>query len=80
MFSCTVQKDVPVDVNREMTAILQSSRFSVDFKIQMSDKQDHSLESTPQVSDFLCLLKTKSLIHGILLCTHKSNDQHYFSK
>lgn len=41
------QKDVAVQVNGEMAAVLQSSRFSSDFKIQMLDKQ----ETTPEVSN-----------------------------
>lgn len=40
-----------VQVNGEMAAILQSSRFSSDFKIQMLDKQDSSYETTPEVAD-----------------------------
>ena len=40
-----------VEVNGEMAAILQSSRFSPDFDIQISDKPDKSgSESTPQVA------------------------------
>uniref|UniRef100_A0A3Q4MQR5 Arsenite methyltransferase n=1 Tax=Neolamprologus brichardi TaxID=32507 RepID=A0A3Q4MQR5_NEOBR len=37
------KKDVSVQVNGEMAAILQSSRFSSDFKIQMLDKQDYDI-------------------------------------
>ncbi|TKS81083.1 Arsenite methyltransferase [Collichthys lucidus] len=40
--------DVAVKVKGEMAAILQSSRFSSDFKIQTSDKPESSLESVPQ--------------------------------
>lgn len=48
-----MQKDVAVEVNGEMAAILQSSRFAPDFKIQISDKPEPSSESTPdQVSWF----------------------------
>lgn len=45
-----MQKDEAVEVNAEMAAILQSSRFSSDFKIQMLDKQS-SCESASQVAD-----------------------------
>lgn len=45
------QKDVAVQVNGEMAAVLQSSRFSSDFKIQMLDKQESKLETTPEVSN-----------------------------
>ncbi|XP_008304620.1 arsenite methyltransferase [Stegastes partitus] len=47
--SChSFKKDVAMEVNGEMAAILQSSRFSSDFKIQMLDKQDSSPESAPK--------------------------------
>ncbi|XP_034723224.1 arsenite methyltransferase isoform X3 [Etheostoma cragini] len=42
------KKDVAVGVNGEMAAILQRSRFSPDFKIQILDKPWSSSESTPQ--------------------------------
>lgn len=43
------KKDVALEVNGELAAILQSSRFSLDFKIEMLDKQDNtSSESTPK--------------------------------
>ncbi|XP_070827369.1 arsenite methyltransferase-like [Chaetodon trifascialis] len=43
------KKDVAVEVNGTMATILQSSRFSPDFKIEISDKPDKSSsESTPQ--------------------------------
>uniref|UniRef100_A0A3Q3RYE2 Arsenite methyltransferase n=1 Tax=Mastacembelus armatus TaxID=205130 RepID=A0A3Q3RYE2_9TELE len=42
------KRDVAVAVNGEMASILQSSRFSPDFKIQMLDKHVSSSESTPQ--------------------------------
>lgn len=45
------QKDVAVQVNGEMAAVLQSSRFSSDFKIQMLDKQESKSETTPEVSN-----------------------------
>lgn len=50
LFSLT-QKDVSVQVNGEMAAILQSSRFSSDFKIQMLDKQESKSETTAEVSN-----------------------------
>ncbi|XP_072248631.1 arsenite methyltransferase [Leuresthes tenuis] len=40
--SNSFKKDVAVEVNGEMAAILQSSRFSSDFKIQMFEKHDSS--------------------------------------
>ncbi|XP_030599416.1 arsenite methyltransferase-like isoform X2 [Archocentrus centrarchus] len=43
------QKDVAVQVNGEMAAVLQSSRFSSDFKIQMLDKQESNSETTPEL-------------------------------
>lgn len=45
------QKDVAVQVNGEMAAVLQSFRFSSDFKIQMLDKQESKSETTPEVSN-----------------------------
>uniref|UniRef100_A0A3P8T680 Arsenite methyltransferase n=1 Tax=Amphiprion percula TaxID=161767 RepID=A0A3P8T680_AMPPE len=44
----TFKKDVAMEVNGEMAAILQSSRFCSDFKIQMLDKPDSNSESAPQ--------------------------------
>lgn len=41
-----LQKDTAVEVDGEMAAILQHSRFSTDFDILMVDKQNSS--STPQ--------------------------------
>lgn len=52
---CVVQKDVAVEVNGEMAAILQSSRFSSDFRIQMSDNPEPRPESTSEVPDDLSL-------------------------
>lgn len=49
-FFYAVQKDVAVEVTGEMATILQSSRFSADFKIQISDKPKPSSETTSQVS------------------------------
>lgn len=54
--SCATQKDVAVEVDGEMAAILQNSRFFPDFKIQMLDKPQTKSESTPQVADILDLL------------------------
>ncbi|KAM9317773.1 arsenite methyltransferase-like [Pholidichthys leucotaenia] len=42
------KKDVAVEVGGEMAAILKSSRFSVDFEIQMLDKQEVSSESSAE--------------------------------
>ncbi|XP_018542734.1 arsenite methyltransferase [Lates calcarifer] len=42
------KKDVAVEVDGEMAAILQNSRFFPDFKIQMLDKPQTKSESTPQ--------------------------------
>ncbi|KAF7219012.1 arsenite methyltransferase [Nothobranchius furzeri] len=50
--SHSFKKDVKVEVNAEMLAILQNSRFCSDFKIQMLDKP----ESTTQSTDPFCLL------------------------
>lgn len=49
-FCLCVQKDVPLEVNREMASILQSSRFSQDFKIVMSDEHESSPESAWKVN------------------------------
>lgn len=57
VFFRAVQKDVAVEVDGEMATIIQSSRFSPDFKIQISDKPDKSSsESTPKVAESLGLL------------------------
>uniref|UniRef100_A0A8C2XD38 Arsenite methyltransferase n=1 Tax=Cyclopterus lumpus TaxID=8103 RepID=A0A8C2XD38_CYCLU len=53
------KKDVAVSVNGEMAAILQRSRFSPDFKIQVSDQPESDSGSTPQVADVLCLPERK---------------------
>ncbi|XP_060928868.1 arsenite methyltransferase isoform X1 [Limanda limanda] len=42
------KKDVAVEVDGEMAATLQSSRFFPDFEIEMSDKPESISESTPQ--------------------------------
>ena len=56
VYCCVLQKDVAVEVNGEMAAILQSSRFFPDFTIQMLDEPESSSESTTQVSDIMGLL------------------------
>lgn len=45
-----MQVNVPVEVDAEMAAILQYTRFSPDFIIQMTDKPDASLGSAQQVN------------------------------
>ncbi|XP_069004096.1 arsenite methyltransferase [Embiotoca jacksoni] len=42
------KKEVAMEVSGEMAAVLRSSRFSPDFKIQMLDQPESSSESTPQ--------------------------------
>lgn len=46
---CAMQKDGALEVDGEMAAILQSSRFSLDFKVQILDKPRSSSERAPQV-------------------------------
>lgn len=49
-FFFAVQKDVAMEVDGEMAAILQSSRFCSDFQIQISDKPAQTCTaSTKQV-------------------------------
>ena len=45
-----------MEVNGEMAATLQSSRFSPDFEIAMSDKPESISESTPQVAGIFGLM------------------------
>uniref|UniRef100_A0A3Q0SKY9 Arsenite methyltransferase n=1 Tax=Amphilophus citrinellus TaxID=61819 RepID=A0A3Q0SKY9_AMPCI len=63
------QKDVAVQVNGEMAAVLQSSRFSSDFKIQMLDKQESNSE-TPE----LCHLNPFLLADKLDQCSEKANS------
>ncbi|XP_035535938.1 arsenite methyltransferase [Morone saxatilis] len=62
--SHSFKKDVAVEVNGEMAAILQSSRFFPDFEIQMSDKPECSSESTQycHLSPFLLADKLGSSV------------------
>lgn len=43
-----MQKDTTVELNGEMAAILQHSRFATDFNIRMLNEQNFSSEPTPQ--------------------------------
>lgn len=45
-----MQKNVEVEVDAEMAAILQISRFSSDFTVRMLDKEQPDSDSTPQVA------------------------------
>lgn len=44
-----MQVNVPVEVDAELAAILQYTRFSPDFIVQKTDKPDPSLSSAQQV-------------------------------
>ncbi|KAE8295355.1 Arsenite methyltransferase [Larimichthys crocea] len=61
--------DVAVKVNGEMAAILQSSRFSSDFKIQTSDKPESSSESTPQYCHLNPFLLADKLGSSVKQCS-----------
>ncbi|KAG8002049.1 Arsenite methyltransferase [Nibea albiflora] len=63
------KKDVAVKVNGEMAAILQSSRFSSDFKIQTSDKPESSSESTPQYCHLNPFLLADKLGSSVKQCS-----------
>ncbi|KAM8768883.1 arsenite methyltransferase [Acanthopagrus schlegelii] len=64
------KKDVAVEVNGEMAAILQSSRFSPDFDIQLSDKPDKSgSESTPQYCHLNPFLLADKLGSSVKQCS-----------
>ncbi|KAM9359114.1 arsenite methyltransferase [Symphorus nematophorus] len=64
------KKDVAVEVNGEMAAILQSSRFCPDFNIQMSDKPDKSgSESTPQCCHLNPFLLADKLGSSVKQCS-----------
>ena len=52
MYICyfAVQKDETIQVDSEMALVLQCSRFTPDFSIQVLDCPDESHNSTPQVT------------------------------
>ncbi|XP_070685323.1 arsenite methyltransferase [Pempheris klunzingeri] len=66
------KKDVPVEVNGEMASILQSSRFSPDFKLQISDKPESSSESTPQYCHLNPFLLADKLGSSVRQCPKTS--------
>ncbi|KAM7413267.1 hypothetical protein PAMA_020583 [Pampus argenteus] len=66
------KKDVAVEVNGEMAAILQSSRFSPDFKIQTLDKPASSSESTPQYCHLNPFLLADKLGSSVKQCSKTS--------
>ncbi|XP_040901681.1 arsenite methyltransferase [Toxotes jaculatrix] len=66
------KKDVAVKVNGEMAAILQSSRFFPDFKIQMLDKPESSSESTPQYCHLNPFLLADKLGSSVKKCSKTS--------
>ncbi|XP_031153181.1 arsenite methyltransferase [Sander lucioperca] len=67
------KKDVAVEVNGEMAAILQRSRFFPDFKIQISDKKWSSSESTPQYCHLNPFLLADKLGSSVRQCSKTSN-------
>lgn len=66
------KKDVAVEVNGEMAAILQSSRFAPDFKIQTLDKPESSSESTPQYCHLNPFLLADKLGSSVKQCSKTS--------
>nr|XP_040045533.1 arsenite methyltransferase [Gasterosteus aculeatus aculeatus] len=65
------KKDVAVAVNGEMAAILQRSRFSPDFKIQVSDQQSDS-EATTQYCHLNPFLLADKLGSSVKQCSKTS--------
>lgn len=66
------KKDVAVQVNGEMAAILQSSRFFSDFKIQMLDKQESKSETTPEYCHLNPFLLADKLGSSVKQCSKTS--------
>ncbi|KAI3354326.1 hypothetical protein L3Q82_018845, partial [Scortum barcoo] len=66
------QKDVAVEVNREMAAVLHSSRFCSDFKIQISDKAESCSESTPQYCHLNPFLLADKMGSSVKQCSKTS--------
>ncbi|AWO99070.1 putative arsenite methyltransferase-like isoform 3 [Scophthalmus maximus] len=66
------KKDVAVEVNGEMAAILQSSRFFPDFKIQASEKPESSSDSTPQHCHLNPFLLAEKLGSSVKQCSKTS--------
>ncbi|XP_054456360.1 arsenite methyltransferase [Anoplopoma fimbria] len=66
------KKDVAVAVNGEMVSILQSSRFSTDFKIQASDQPESDLESTPKYCHLNPFLLADKLGSSVKQCSKTS--------
>ncbi|XP_030009043.1 arsenite methyltransferase [Sphaeramia orbicularis] len=68
--SChSFKKDVPVEVDEEMAAILQSSRFSSDFKVEILDKADSSSESSTQYCHLNPFLLADKLGSSVRQCS-----------
>ncbi|KAM7399431.1 hypothetical protein PAMP_018704 [Pampus punctatissimus] len=63
------KKDVAVEVNGEMAAILQSSRFSLDFKIQTLNEPASNSESTPQYCHLNPFLLADKLGSSVKQCS-----------
>ncbi|KAK5868580.1 hypothetical protein PBY51_009580 [Eleginops maclovinus] len=66
------KKDVAVKVNGEMAAILQTSRFSSDFIIQISDQPESSSASTPQYCHLNPFLLADKLGSSVTKCSKTS--------
>nr|XP_046244890.1 arsenite methyltransferase [Scatophagus argus] len=67
--SHSFKKDVAMEVNGEMAAILQSSRFFPEFNIQMSDTPESSSESTPQYCHLNPFLLADKLGSSVAHCS-----------
>ncbi|KAJ4936157.1 hypothetical protein JOQ06_017681 [Pogonophryne albipinna] len=70
--SLCFKKDVAVEVNGEMAAILQRSRFFSDFKIQISDQPESSSASTPQYCHLNPFLLADKLGSSVTQCSKTS--------
>lgn len=70
--SHSFKKDVAVQVNGEMAAILQSSRFSPDFLIQILDRPESGSESTPQYCHLNPFLLADKLGSSVRQCSKTS--------
>ncbi|KAM3875241.1 arsenite methyltransferase [Diretmus argenteus] len=67
------KKDVAVEVSGEMAAILQSSRFCTDFKIQMLSEPEPNSNSTPKYCHLSPFLLADTLGSSVKKCSKGCN-------
>ncbi|XP_019944121.2 arsenite methyltransferase [Paralichthys olivaceus] len=69
------KKDVAVEVNGEMAAILQTSRFFPDFEIEVLDEPESIPESTPQYCHINPFLLADKLGSCVQQCSKTSKER-----